>query len=68
MPHDAAHDTRTGDTTMSNTTPALATMSPRIGQLCRNGQTVFYAFLAGGLYVEDFDWTTLQFYVDCEER
>lgn len=43
-------------------------MSSRIGTLCRNGETVYYTYLAGELYVEDTDWTTLQFYITCEER
>lgn len=54
--------------TNATTTTKTTKMSPRIGVLCRKGQTVYYAYLDGQLYVEDTDWTTLQFYIDCEER
>lgn len=44
------------------------TLHPRIGTLVREGRTLYYTFLAGGLYVEDADPQQLAFYIAIEER
>ncbi len=46
----------------------LTTLHPRIGTLCRNGQTIYYVYLDGQQYVEDTTPDTLTFYITCEER
>jgi len=43
-------------------------LHPRIGELVRNGRTIFYTFLAGGVYVEQADAAELEAYIEAEER
>lgn len=48
-------------------TETTARVNARIGELVRNGQTIFYAHLADNVYVEDADRSEVAFYVQLEE-